>query len=91
MIVAQMKLKAMSRSEEAKKKLDFKAAGRDFETKALKQGDVDIQCAPGMRGDSDGGWCSKYWVLFLFQFLFQFSILTIKLSFLKCCITTHLK
>ena len=42
-------------------KMNFKSAGHDFEsTGKIQQGNVDIICAPGMKGNIDVGWCGRF-------------------------------
>ena len=63
MMYARKQLNDIYSSARLSKKMNFKAAGQQFEaTRRIKQGPVDIDCYDGMRGDKEKQWCGQSFV-----------------------------
>ena len=80
MVYARAQLGHMYRSASQRRKMEFNAAGRDFEpTRNIKQGQVDIQCAAGMKGNTEELWCGQFLsiILLIFLLIFYSYILTL--------------
>ena len=61
LLYARQQLGNMYRDATNREKMNFTAAGHDFEpTSDIQQGDVDIMCYDGMKGNVKAGMCGRY-------------------------------